>query len=118
MKLMKKTVFLLASGLFFTVAAMAQTGATTSTTTTQNPAVKSGMKDLRHDIRDERKDKRQRAEALENGNKARAKKLTKDIHSDQKDINQDKKQLQSEGVKHPIKRADRQIHRQNMAHKG
>jgi hypothetical protein len=118
MKLMKKTVFLLAPGLFFTVAAMAQTGATTSTKTTQNPAVKSGMKDMRHDIRDERKDKRERAKAIENGNTAKAKKLTKDIHADQKDINQDKKQLQSEGVKHPIKRADRQIHKQNMAHKG
>ncbi|GHU74929.1 hypothetical protein FACS189461_0160 [Spirochaetia bacterium] len=117
MKLMKKTVFLLTSGLFFTIAAMAQTGATTSTPT-QNPAVKSGMKDMRHDVRDIRKDKRQRAEALENGNKAKANALGKDIRSDKKDMNQDRKQLQAEGVKHPVKRADRQIHRQNMTHKG
>ncbi|RTL48557.1 MAG: hypothetical protein EKK39_12375 [Sphingobacteriales bacterium] len=116
---MKKTVFLLTTGLFFTIAAMAQTGATaTTSTTTQNPAVKSGMKDMRHDVRELRKDKRQRDEALENGNKAKANALGKDIRSDKKDINHDRKQLQSEGVKHPIKRADRQIHRQNMEHKG
>jgi len=99
---MKKLLSVIAGALLFSFTSMAQ-----------EPATKTGMKDMRKDIRDVRKDKRQRHEALENGNKAKAKKLTKDIKGDKKDINGDRKNLQSEGVKHPIKRADRQIHAAN-----
>ena len=35
--------------------------------------------------------------------------LSKDIKADKKDIASDAKTLKSEGVKHPVKRAERQI---------
>jgi hypothetical protein len=78
---MKKAIFLfLCIGLTYGVMA-------------QDSTRKAGMKDMRKDLRDLKKDK---AEA-------------KDIRSDKKDIQADKKQLQSEGVKHPIHKAEKQI---------
>ena len=74
---------------------------------------KQDMKDLRKDVRDERQDKRERAKDIKEGDKAAAKAETKDIRADKKDIKSDAKDLKKDGVKHPVRRAKRQIHRQN-----
>ena len=42
---------------------------------------------------------------------------TKDIKADKKNIAGDTKDLKNDGVKHPVKRAHRQIHRQNVHRK-
>jgi hypothetical protein len=94
---MKKLFFLLlCAGLTFTVSA-------------QDSARKAGMKDLRKDLRDLNKDKKERAADLKAGDKDAAVQETKDIKKDKKDIAADAKTLKSEGVKHPIKTAAKQI---------
>lgn len=74
---------------------------------------KQDMKDLRKDEKDVRHDKRVRRYELKHGEKAKANKETKDIRGDNKDIKNDAKDLRKDGVKHPIKRADHQIHHHN-----
>ena len=103
---MKKLVFI-AIALFLTGAAFSQT------TTPPITDKKNDMKDIRHDIRDVRKDERQRREELREGDKREAKQLTRDIRKDKKDIAGDRRDLRQDGVKHPIRRADRQIYRRN-----
>lgn len=107
---MKKAILTLFVGLL-TAGAFAQT------TTQANTDKKKDMKDLRKDVRDVRQDKRQRTYDLKHGDKALAKAETKDVKADKKDIKGDAKDLKKDGVKHPLKRADKQIHRQNMHHK-
>jgi hypothetical protein len=97
MKYMKKLLFLcLCTGL--TLGAIAQ-----------DSARKAGMKDMRKDVRDLKKDKKERAADVKAGNKEAATQQTKDIKSDKKDIAADAKTLKAEGVKHPVKRAVRQV---------
>ncbi|MDP4285798.1 MAG: hypothetical protein Q8891_15380 [Bacteroidota bacterium] len=105
---MKKVILTLLVAML-TAGAFAQT-------TTPAPATdkKKDMKDLRKDVRDTRHDKRQRTHDLKEGDKAAARAETKDIRSDKKDIAANTKDLKKDGVKHPIKRAHRQIHRQNV----
>jgi hypothetical protein len=101
-----KKVFFLLIGATLTIGAMAQ-----------DSTRKAGMKDLRKDIRDKRADKVARAADIKAGDKTAAKAETADIKADKKDIQGDKKTLQSEGVKHPIRRADRQIRKAKAAKK-
>jgi hypothetical protein len=102
----KVTLFFLAT--LFAFAAFAQTSATP-----QQQDNKQGMKDLRKDTRDIRHDKRVRKYDVNHGKKMKAMKATKDIKADKKDRRGDVKDLKTDGVKHPQKRADRQIRRQN-----
>ncbi|MEO8862178.1 MAG: hypothetical protein ABI358_12180 [Ginsengibacter sp.] len=106
---MKKVILTLFVGLL-TAGAFAQT--TTPATDKQKD-----MKDLKTDVRDVRHDKRERAADRKNGNVAEAKAETKDIKSDKMDMKGDVKDLKKDGVKHPVKRADRQIHHANMRHR-
>lgn len=103
---MKKLLFI-AIALFFT-------GAVFSQTTNPNTDKKTDMKDMRKDVRDVRKDKRQRTTELKHGNLKAARKTTKDIRSNKRDMSKDRKDLRKDGVKHPIRRADKQIHKQNQ----
>jgi hypothetical protein len=105
--IMKKLAVMMLASLL-TAGAFAQTTPTPATTDK-----KQDMKDIRHDIRDERHDKRERAADVKAGDKAAAKAETKDIHADKKDIKADAKDAKADGVKHPVRRARRQIHRQN-----
>ena len=104
-KIMKKLAVMMLASLL-TAGAFAQT----------TPAAtdkKQDMKDLRKDVRDERKDKRERAKDIKAGDKDAAKAETKDIRADKKDIKSDAKDLRKDGVKHPVRRAKRQIRHQN-----
>ena len=93
---------------FFTAVTM---GAFAQTATPANADKKQDMKDVRHDIRDVNKDKKLRNADLKAGDKVAARAETKDINADKKDIKGDAKDLRHDGVKHPIKRAHRQIRR-------
>ncbi|GAC1396307.1 MAG: hypothetical protein NVSMB63_16750 [Sediminibacterium sp.] len=107
---MKKIIFASAAALIFSMSAMAQT--------TPSADKKQDMKDMRKDIRDIRKDKAERRRELKEGDKQGAKKLTEDIKADKKDMHHDAKDLRKDGVKHPIHRAEKQIHRQNEKRNG
>ena len=102
-----KKVTLIFAGTLLTVITFAQQPVATER--------KEGMKDLRKDIRKERQEKRERNADLREGKFGAARQETKEIRAEKRDIKEDAKELKEEGVKHPIKRADRQIHRQNMA---
>jgi hypothetical protein len=100
--IMKKiTLFML--GALLTAGAFAQTPATAASDK------KEDMKDLRKDIRDVRKDKRELLDAKKDGDKTEVKEIRKDIKEDRKDIKADAKDLRADGVKHPVRRAKRQI---------
>ncbi|MBC7722974.1 MAG: hypothetical protein H7068_13180 [Pedobacter sp.] len=100
---MKKVIFIIA-GAMFTLTTMAQT-------TTPIPTQKQiDSKDLRKDIREKRADKRELKADIKAKNKVAAKAEVKEIKADNKDIHQDTKNLKAEGVKHPINRAEKQIH--------
>ena len=105
---MKKVLFIAVATMFSTVM-FAQTTATTATVA--NPQTKADMKDLRTDIKDKRQDKEQRAADLKSGNTVAAKDMTKAVKTENRDIKTDKSEAKADGVKHPIRRADRQIHR-------
>lgn len=107
---MKKVTLTLLIAMFFAIGAFAQT------TTPKTTDKKQDMKDLRKDDREVRHDKRLRNYELKHGDKAEAKAETKDIQADKKDMAGDVKDLKKDGVKHPLKRANKQIHRQNMHH--
>ncbi len=108
---MKKLTIAVAAVLL-SIGAFAQT-TTPQTTTSAQTDKKQDMKDMRKDVKDVRHDKRLRHYEVKHGDKAAAKKETKDIRSDKKEFKGDAKDLRKDGVKHPIKRADRQIHRHN-----
>jgi len=110
---MKKTILTLLVGIL-TTGAFAQTTAPATTASTDK---RKDMKDLRKDVRDERHDKKLRTYEVKHHDKAEAKAETKDINADKKDIHSDAKDLKNDGVKHPLKRADKQIHRQNVHRK-
>ena len=106
---MKKVIFIIA-GAMFTLTTMAQT-------TTPVPTQKQiDSKDLRKDIREKRADKRELKADVKAKDKAAAKAELKEIKTDNKDIHQDAKTLKAEGVKHPVKRAEKQIHVINKHH--
>lgn len=107
---MKKQI-LTAAAVLFAVAAFAQAPRQTSAAAPRDK--RNDMKDMRHDIRDKRHDQRLRHYELKHHDYAEAKKETKDIRADNKDIHGDTKDLKRDGVKHPVKRADRQINRRN-----
>lgn len=77
----------------------------------QNPDRRKDMKDMRKDMRSVRTDKMQRRQEIREGDKAEAKQLTKDIRTDKRDMRRDSRDLKGDGVKHPYKRAARQIRR-------
>jgi maltose-binding protein MalE len=103
---MKKVILTLVVAMF-AVGAFAQT-------TTPKTDSKKDMKDLRKDTRDVRHDKRSRTYDVKHGDKAEAKAETKNIKADKKDMASNVKDLKKDGVKHPVKRAHAQIHRQNV----
>ena len=100
-----KKIAMFAVAALFSAVSFAQT----STPPTVNPDKKQDMKDLRKDVKDVRKDEKQRREELKEGDKAGAKQITKEIKKDKRDIHHDARDLKEDGVKHPIRRADRQI---------
>nr|WP_294898101.1 hypothetical protein [uncultured Pedobacter sp.] len=107
---MKKVIVTLMVGLF-SAAAFAQT------TTPATADKKKDMTDLRKDIKDERHDKQLRKYEVKHGDKTEAKAETKDINADKKGINSDVKGLKKDGIKHPEKRAVKQIHKQHVNRK-
>jgi hypothetical protein len=109
---MKKITLVVLAGLL-TASAFAQTPAPVAAA---SPAQKTDMKDLRTDVRSERKDKRERRADLKAGNTAAAKDETNNIKADKANKANDKADAKADGVKHPVRRADRQIHRQNVRH--
>lgn len=100
---MKKIIFASIASLLFSVCTMAQT------TTPPVTDKQADMKDLRKDVRDIKKDKALRHKELKEGDKAAAKEITEEIKADKKDIKHDVKDLKADGVKHPVKRAEKQI---------
>ncbi|HEY8657760.1 MAG TPA: hypothetical protein VIL78_01920 [Hanamia sp.] len=105
---MKKVILTLLVAMF-AAGAFAQT-------TTPKTDKKQDMKDLRKDDKEVRRDKRQRNFELKHGEKAAALVQTKDIKADKKNIAGDVKDLKKDGVKHPMKHANAQIHRQHARH--
>ena len=105
---MKKIVFPTVAALLFSLSAMSQT------TTPPVSEKKEEMTDVRKDIRDIRKDKALRRKELKEGDKAAAKELTEGIKADKKDIRHDTRDLREDGVKHPVRRAEKQIHRAHL----
>lgn len=101
---MKKTIIIAAS-MLLTMGAFAQT------TTPAKSEKRQDMRDLRKDIKDVHQDKKERRADIKEGDKSEVKADTRDIRADKKDIHSDRKELKQEGVKHPIKKAHRQIRR-------
>lgn len=108
---MKKIILASLSALVFSLSAMAQTA------TPPASDKKEDMKELRKDIRDVHKDKAHRRHEIKEGDKASAKEITKDIRADKKDIREDANDLRADGVKHPVKKAEKQILRARRNHK-
>lgn len=106
---MKKVILTTLAGIF-------AVGVFAQSTTPQTPQ-KEQMKNLRQDTRDVRADKRAKNYDLNHGKYKAAKEENKNIRATNKGRSADIKDLKSDGVKHPQKRADRQIHRQNMRRK-
>lgn len=106
-----KTFSLLAVAAIFSTGVFAQQSPSTGITDK-----KQDMKDVRTDIRDVRKDKKERMADVKSGNKQGAIAETKDIKADKQDIRKDAKDLKADGVKHPIRRARRQIHHAKLVH--
>lgn len=102
---MKKLLFASMTILVFSMGAMAQS------TTPQTSEKKEAMKDLRKDIRGMHKDRMALKNEIKEGDIEAAKALKKDINHGRNDIRQDARDLKEDGVKHPVKRAARQIHR-------
>ncbi len=102
---MKKLLFVSIASFVFSMGAIAQS------TTPPASEKKAAMKDLRKDVRGVHKDKAVLKNEVKEGDKEAAKALKKDINSDRKDIKQDAKYLKADGVKHPVKRAARQMRR-------
>jgi Ni/Co efflux regulator RcnB len=105
---MKKVILALMVAMF-AAGAFAQT-------TTPKTDKKQDMKDLRKGDKEVRRDKRQRNYELKHGEKVAALAQTKDIKADKKNMAGDVKDLKKDGVKHPMKRANAQIHRQHARH--
>ncbi|MHB1921416.1 MAG: hypothetical protein ACYCOO_04195 [Chitinophagaceae bacterium] len=108
MKNLKKLA-LTALATIFAVAAFAQTP--------EHQDVKKDSKDMRNDIREVRKDRRERNYDLKHGKVKAAQKEQMEIKRENKDIHSDMTDMKHDGVKHPIKRAQGQIHHQNERHK-
>lgn len=109
---MKKMILASVTVLLFSLSAMSQT---------TNPPVaetKEGMKELRKDIRDVRKDKAERRKEIKEGDKSAVKDLTNDIKTGKKEIRHDAKDLRKDGVKHPVRRAGKQLHRAHARKNG
>lgn len=103
---MKKIILSLAIA-FCTAGAFAQT-------THPKADQKKDMKDMRKDVKDMRTDKAIRHRELKNGHIVAAHHTTRDMRADKRDMHRNTRDLKADGVKHPVKRADRQIHRQHM----
>ena len=108
---MKKIIICSAAALVMTVSIKAQTTNTINQTSTE---VNEGMKDLRGELRDVKKDKHKLRNKLKKGDYTGAKEIGKDIRSDKREIHQGVLAQKDDGVKHPVRHADRQMHR---AHK-
>ncbi len=108
---MKKMILASLTALIFSLSAMAQTA------TPPASDKKEGMKELRKDLRNVHRDKAHRRHEIKEGDKANAKEITQDIRADKKDIREDAKDLRADGVKHPVKRAEKQILRARRNHK-
>src|SRR5471030_603954 len=99
-----KKLSLMVTGILFSVAALAQT-----TTTPTTPAEKAQMKDLRQDVRAYDNQKADAKAAINKGDLATAKTDLANAKADKADIKADASTLKSEGVKHPVKVADKQV---------
>ena len=107
-----KKIILTSAIAFLGIGAFAQT---TPAAPTQKA---TDMKDLRTDIRDKRQDKRQEAADIKSGNAAAAASAKQNIKAENQNIKADAANAKADGVKHPIKKAQRQIHRQNVRRRG
>ncbi len=107
---MKKMILCTTTALFMTVCLNAQT---VSTANPVSPETKAGMKDLRKDLRDVKKDRHHLNGEIKEGDKAGARAIGRDIRKDKKDIHEDAAALKGQGVKHPIKRAERQLRKRH-----
>ncbi len=74
------------------------------------------MKEVRTDVRDLKKDEIARRADIKAGDKTAAQDVTPQIKADKKELAVDAKQAKADGVKHPVKRAKRQIHRHLRHH--
>lgn len=83
---------------------------------TTPPDKKQDMKEVRTDVVDLKKDEVARKADLKAGDKAAAKAVTTDIRADKKELGADVKNAKQEGIKHPIHRAKRQIHKHIRKH--
>ncbi|MEN9684441.1 MAG: hypothetical protein RLZZ28_227 [Bacteroidota bacterium] len=107
---MKTILFAVLTMGVFSIGAGAQNNASL------NEEKNAEMKDLKKDIRDVHRDKAARKHELREGDKAEARKLNRDIREDKKDIKEDRRDLREEGVKHPEKRARKQLREQRRHH--
>lgn len=105
-----KKLTIAVTAVLLSFGAFAQTTIPSPTTTSAQTDKKQDMKDLRKDEKDVRHDKRMRKYELKHGEKAKANEETKGIRADNKGIKSDAQDLRKDGVKHPFKRADHQIH--------
>ncbi len=105
-----KKVSIFVAGSFLMIAA-----ASAQAPNTPAGVKKEGMKDMRKDIRTERADKRTRAADVKEGHYKAANAENKQVQADKRNVHSEQHALKSEGVKHPIIKADRQIKAQNEA---
>jgi 1,4-alpha-glucan branching enzyme len=108
-----KTPALLALALFFTAASFAQTRPTAAQadTTKINPAVTTQMAQLDNCIRHHNSEKAMAKRAMMKGDFKRSKSDYAIADADKKNIKAMAAQLKSEGVRHPLKLARKQIKR-------
>lgn len=105
-----KKLFLIAIAGLLTAGAFAQS----TTPVIAKTDKQKDMKDLRKDVRDERHDKKLERYDVKHHELAKAEKEKMEIKSDNKDMRGDVKDLRKDGVKHPIKRAHKHIHRHHI----
>jgi hypothetical protein len=108
-----KKILLIAVAALFSGAAFAQTTTPVAATPadTRTPTEKAQMKDLRQDERAYDNKKAEAKHAINKGYIAAAKTDLAAEKADKQDIKADAKTLKSEGVKHPVKLAAKQIKR-------
>ena len=102
---MKNLVIVAALFLATSIGVTAQTAPTAP--------VKEEMKDMRQQIKQKRQDVRERKQDIATGNTAAAHAETQEIRGDKSAIAADRQTLQAEGVKHPVRKAKREIKRNN-----
>ena len=108
---MKKSIFVFAMALCISLSTNAQNAQISS------HEKKDDLKELRKNLRDLEKDKFLVRKEFKEGDISEVKDLRKDINADRKEIKRDVRDLKAEGVKHPIKKVERQVHHSYMKRK-